>query len=550
MESLQPSHGNSNQPHYTQFIEGEHVDVYDSKQIRWYNAEIVHVDMQNKRVQVHYSGLGSNYDEFIELNSPRIQKQWRDGMEFKINNRLDILDKDFRWLEATIVEITSSSKKIKVHFRGFSSQHDEWIDCVKERNRILEVGSLSNGFGWAKFSQKRKQELEPIRRQTEELRKHSLKNVNPVNQNGGWGIQAPVPQAIDWRLQEANFAKALYTKRLRIIETGRDGNCLFRAIAYQAYGDEDEHRLVRQKCMDYILSEKEYFKDFIIGGNDSSVEAYVNRKRVNAVWGDDVEIQAMSEIYNRPIEIYAYSAEPMRTFHEQDGSNEPIRLSYHGKSHYNSIVRMDWTYEKVFVKTKAGEIEDEAIKLSKLREEKTNEVQNQNNVQKKIDDQSARLMSQIIMRSREDFHIQSKCDMQQALLQTIKDINATKRNIEDENLEKALKESQMAVSEDEILQQVLKQSLEEQNQAQKRNQDLLKGINYDDALLQTLQALNINNPQPNQILFNINQPHLITAGCQYAMENGFSMEQGMEAVRNVGDNPEMVMSYLFEKYCM
>ena len=68
--------------------------------------------------------------------------------------------------------------------------------------------------------------------------------------------------------------------------------------------------------MDYILSEKEYFKDFIIGGNDSSVEAYVNRKRMNAVWGDDVEIQAMSEIYNRPIEIYAYSAEPMRTFHE------------------------------------------------------------------------------------------------------------------------------------------------------------------------------------------------------------------------------------------
>lgn len=48
--------------------------------------------------------------------------------------------------------------------------------------------------------------------------------------------------------------------------------------------------MVRQKCMDYILSEKEYFKDFIIGGNDSSVEAYVNRKRLNAVWGDDVEL--------------------------------------------------------------------------------------------------------------------------------------------------------------------------------------------------------------------------------------------------------------------
>lgn len=71
--------------------------------------------------------------------------------------------------------------------------------------------------------------------------------------------------------------------------------------------------------MDYIISEKEYFKDFIIGGNEESVEAYVARKRQNGTWGDDVEIQAMSEIYDRPIEIYAYSKDPMRTFHESLG---------------------------------------------------------------------------------------------------------------------------------------------------------------------------------------------------------------------------------------
>ena len=81
----------------------------------------------------------------------------------------------------------------------------------------------------------------------------------------------------------------LAQKHFRIIEVGRDGNCLFRAIAHQAYGDEDEHKLVRQKCMDYILSEKDYFKDFIVGG-ENSVDAYVKRKRANAMWGDDVEI--------------------------------------------------------------------------------------------------------------------------------------------------------------------------------------------------------------------------------------------------------------------
>lgn len=73
--------------------------------------------------------------------------------------------------------------------------------------------------------------------------------------------------------------------------------------------------MVRIKCMDYILSEKEYFGSYIIGG-EASVGDYVARKRQNAIWGDDLEIQALSEIYNRPIEIYAYSNVPMRTFHE------------------------------------------------------------------------------------------------------------------------------------------------------------------------------------------------------------------------------------------
>ena len=82
----------------------------------------------------------------------------------------------------------------------------------------------------------------------------------------------------DWEREEIKFKKAMQEKGFRIVEIGRDGNCLFRSIAHQAYGDEDEHRMVRLKCMEYILSEKEYFSSFIIGGIDF-VEAYVNRKK-------------------------------------------------------------------------------------------------------------------------------------------------------------------------------------------------------------------------------------------------------------------------------
>jgi len=58
--------------------------------------------------------------------------------------------------------------------------------------------------------------------------------------------------------------------------------------------------------MKYIEAEKQYFGSYIEGGVEK-VNEYVVRKSCNGIWGDDIEIQALSEIYDRPIEIYAYS---------------------------------------------------------------------------------------------------------------------------------------------------------------------------------------------------------------------------------------------------
>lgn len=69
---------------------------------------------------------------------------------------------------------------------------------------------------------------------------------------------------------------------------------------------------MRIKCMEYIETERAYFHNFIEGNFDD----YIAKKRTHGEWGDDVEIQAMSEIYDRPIEIYAYDNKPMKTFHE------------------------------------------------------------------------------------------------------------------------------------------------------------------------------------------------------------------------------------------
>lgn len=125
-------------------------------------------------------------------------------------------------------------------------------------------------------------------------------------------------------------AKGLEVKRML-----EDGNCLFRAVADQVYGDSEAYDLIRQMCIDYMERERDHFSQFITEGFTS----YCKRKRRDKVYGNNVEIQALSEMYNRPIHIYSYSIEPINIFHGSYNSDTPpIRLSYHHGNHYNSLV--------------------------------------------------------------------------------------------------------------------------------------------------------------------------------------------------------------------
>ncbi|XP_076918530.1 OVARIAN TUMOR DOMAIN-containing deubiquitinating enzyme 6-like [Bidens hawaiensis] len=125
------------------------------------------------------------------------------------------------------------------------------------------------------------------------------------------------------------------TKGYEVKRMLEDGNCLFRAVADQVYGDSEAYDLARQMCIDYMERERDHFSQFITEG----FTFYCKRKRRDKVYGNNVEIQALSEMYNRPIHIYSYSTEPINIFHgSYNTDTPPIRLSYHHGNHYNSLV--------------------------------------------------------------------------------------------------------------------------------------------------------------------------------------------------------------------
>lgn len=86
------------------------------------------------------------------------------------------------------------------------------------------------------------------------------------------------------------------------------------------------HDVVRKNCMDYLVSQKlkiltgiwlivyimltlmlplqtknaDYFSSYVT----EDFTTYINRKRKNNCHGNHIEMQAMAEMYNRPVEVY------------------------------------------------------------------------------------------------------------------------------------------------------------------------------------------------------------------------------------------------------
>jgi hypothetical protein len=68
---------------------------------------------------------------------------------------------------------------------------------------------------------------------------------------------------------------------------------------------------------------------------------YIQRKRQDGVHGNNPEIQAISELFNRPLEVFCpeNGPSPLNIFHaEYKTDDAPIRLSYHDGNHYNAVV--------------------------------------------------------------------------------------------------------------------------------------------------------------------------------------------------------------------
>jgi len=83
-------------------------------------------------------------------------------------------------------------------------------------------------------------------------------------------------------MDDKDFEIQMNSKNMTIIAIAGDGNCLFRAVSDQVYGTENYYKAIRRICMDYVEYEKDFFKNYIVGG-EKKFGLYLARKRTDGV---------------------------------------------------------------------------------------------------------------------------------------------------------------------------------------------------------------------------------------------------------------------------
>lgn len=155
----------------------------------------------------------------------------------------------------------------------------------------------------------------------------------------------------DHRARESEYMKKMFqTFDLVEKDIDPDGHCLFSAVADQLLQnamplnsdvpDEAAYKTIRRAAATYILEHPDDFDPFM----EDDLEDYASRIRDTAEWGGQLELMALSRLYDAEIRVIQDGR--MEKIGEEEGlgkeSGKTLWLAYyrHGYGlgeHYNSL---------------------------------------------------------------------------------------------------------------------------------------------------------------------------------------------------------------------
>lgn len=157
--------------------------------------------------------------------------------------------------------------------------------------------------------------------------------------------QAEAADAVDYRaIEQESMAQLLRTQNLELKEIQPDGHCLFRSLQDQLQVRHDIEvsvEALRKQAADYIRAHPDDFVPYLFDEQTMALRdigEYTAELESTAMWGLDMEIMALAQVYGCPVRVLVAGSAPL-TFNE---AAEAPRLtvafykhSYGLGEHYN-----------------------------------------------------------------------------------------------------------------------------------------------------------------------------------------------------------------------
>ncbi|KAE8701662.1 OTU domain-containing protein [Hibiscus syriacus] len=147
---------------------------------------------------------------------------------------------------------------------------------------------------------------------------------------------------------ELSHGKKVYTN-YSVIGIPGDGRCMFRSVAHgaclrsgkSAPSEKVQGELaddLRAKVADEFIKRRKESEWFVEGDFDT----YVSHIRKPHVWGGEPELFMASHVLQMPITVYIYDEDAggliaIAEYGQEYGTENPIRVLYHGFGHYDAL---------------------------------------------------------------------------------------------------------------------------------------------------------------------------------------------------------------------
>ena len=113
-----------------------------------------------------------------------------------------------------------------------------------------------------------------------------------------------------------------------------DGNCFFRALSDQRWGDDSHHAALRRDVVEYMKRNREAFEPFV--EDDEKWDSYVARMSEDGAWAGNVELQAASVVCFANLCVHQ-AGQPRWEITNYPLADRFFHVAYQDGDHYNSV---------------------------------------------------------------------------------------------------------------------------------------------------------------------------------------------------------------------